>query len=471
MLLLERFIGALSPEEIEKVRALKLTTVERKVLDAIISTHIYAKVGVESTTQQLRDTLSMSQANLRFYSSHLLKKTYEAVVPGGGVPLLRFLAVRGLIHNFKNEIREQEKTVPKGKAKEFYFTAFELSANTIYSSLDLACCRYLGDKYLSCLDSASTENAVAVELRIRQAEFLRKFTMQRNPGRTASDFRLFLDGIPSRLNGTTNRYAQYAFTDAESYYKLLTNSASTDVPALINKMIEILPPEMEALLPETRDMLQYRLIQQYEQEDDPERIYSILEEFFSTPRKDLPVRHYMQHGYYAMLTKRFGRARQIFDAIAPKVLTKPPTTNTINFHLMNAAYYMLNSEMEKAKQALDEAANVNIGKGKHVIFEVYHRNLQLAYYAMMGDCDFCLRIVERNLDWLRKGQHDILGGWSSNFHYVVREMIIAFTLHRPPNPKVLERMNRYKRTGPDGIILLFYEELRNICEVKKKSRP
>jgi len=470
MLLLERFIGALSPEEIEKVRALKLTTVERKVLDAIVSTHIYAKIGIESSTKQLRDALDMSQANLRFYSSHLLKKAYEAVSPGGGIPLLRMLAVRGLIHNFKNEIREQEKDILPTTAKEFYFTVFELSVGIIYSNLDLECCQYLGDKYLACLDQVTTDEAVAIELRIKQAEFLRKFSMHRNRGRTASDFRHFLDGIPERMNGTSNRYAQYAFADAESYYKLMTDSSSTDVPVLIKKMIEVLPPEMEALLPETRDMLQYRLIQQYEHEEDPERIYAILEEFFATPRNDLPVRHYLQYGYYAMLTKRFERASEIFNTIAPKVLTKPPTTNTINYYLLLASHCMLTGQMKEAKKAIDQAANVNIGKGKHIIFEVYHRNIQVVYHAMMGECDFCLRIIERNLDWLRKGQHDILSGWSSTFQLVVRELINAYTLNREPNPKIIERMKRYKKTGPDGMILVFYEELKKVCELKKKSR-
>lgn len=469
MLLLERFIGALSPEEIEKVRALKLTAVERKVLEAIVATHIYSKVGVQTTTHQLRDTLEMSQVNLRFYSSHILKKAYATVAPGGGIALLRLLAVRGLIHNFKNEVREQEKIIPKEDAKNFYFTAFELSVGTIYSSLDLACSRDLGNKYLTLLRPTTPDDEIAIELRLRQAEFLQRFTMQRNRGRTAAEFRSFLDGIPERLNGTPHRYAHYAFADAESYYKLLTNSSSQEVPVLINKMLEILPPEIETLLPETRDMLQYRLIQQYENEDDPERIFRILEEFFCIPRNDLPVRHYLQHGYYALLTRRFDRAKEIFDAIAPKVLTKPPTTNTINYFLMMAAKYMLTHQMDKAKQRLDDAANVNIGKGKHVIFELYHRNLQLIYYALLGDCDFSLRIIERNLDWLRKGQHDILEGWSSTFHLVVREMITAFTLKRSANQKVLERMSRYKKTGPDGILLLFYDELRKVCEIKKKA--
>ncbi len=469
MLLLERFIGALSPEEIEKVRALKLTAVERKVLEAIVATHIYSKVGVETTTKQLRDTLEMSQVNLRFYSSHILKKAYSTVAPGGGIALLRLLAVRGLIHNFKNEIREQEKTIPVEHAKDFYFTAFELSIGTIYSSLDLACSRDLGNKYLSLVSPPSLDDTTAVELRLRQAEFLQRFTMQRNRSRTAAEFRSFLDGVPERLNGTGHKYAHYAFADAESYYKLLTNSASPEVPMLINRMLEILPPEIETLLPETRDMLQYRLIQQYEHEDDPERIFGILEDFFSVPRNDLPMRHYLQHGYYAMLTRRIDRSKQIFDAIAPKVLTKPPTTNTINYYLMMASHYMLTRQMDQAKQCLDDAANVNIGKGKHVIFELYHRNLQLVYYAMLGDCDFCLRIIERNLDWLRKGQHDILEGWSSTFHLIVREMITAFNLKRSANQKVLERMNRYKKTGPDGMMLLFYEELTDICNIKKAA--
>lgn len=471
MLLLERFVGALSPEEIEKLHTIKLTPVERKVLDAIISTHLYSRVGVESKTSQLRETVGMSQVNLRFYSSHLLKKAYEAIVPEGGITLLRFLAARGLIHNFKNEIREQEKDIPESERRKFYFTTFELSAGIVYSSLDLTCSSYLGRKYLATLDGEAKDEALAIELRVKQAEFLQKFTMSRNRARTATEFRQFLDGIPEKMDGHASSYVHYAYADAESYYKLMTDSSSTEVPELVRKMIDILPKHMEELLPETRDMLQYRLIQQYENEDDPQKVYSVLDEFFSVPRKDMPVKHYIQYGYYAMLTRQFVKAREIFDAIAPKVLTKQPTTNTINYYLMNAAYYMLTLHMDKAKQALDDAANVNIGKGKHIIFEVYHRNLQLAYYAMMGDCDFCLRIIERNLDWLRKGQHDILDGWSSNFHYVIREMITAFTLKREANPKVLERMKRYRKTGPDGIILLFYEELKDICSVKRKSRP
>ena len=471
MLLLERFIGALSPEEIEKLHAIKLTPVERKVLDAIIATHLYSKVGVESKTSQLREIVGMSQVNLRFYSSHLLDKAYRMIVPEGGINLLRLLASRGLIHNFKNEIREQEKGLSSDALKKFYFTTFELSAGIVYSNLDLNCCNYLGRKYLSTLDGEAQDQALAIELRVKQAEFLQKFTMQRNRVRTATEFRQFLDGVPEKLDGHQSSYTHYAYADAESYYKLMTDASSTEVPELVKKMIDMLPREMEELLPETRDMLQYRLIQQYENQDDPHKVYTVLEEFFSVPRKDLPVRHYIQYGYYAMLTRQFVKAREIFDTIAPKVLTKQPTTNTINFYLMNAAFYMVTLQMDKAKQALDDAANVNIGKGKHIIFEVYHRNLQLAYYAMMGDCDFCLRIIERNLDWLRKGQHDILDGWSSNFHYVIREMITAFTLKREANPKILERMKRYRRTGPDGMILLFYEELKDICAVKRKSRP
>lgn len=467
MLLVERFIGSVSPEELRNIREIQLSPVERKLLDTIISLH--SKKGMESKTEELRTLLNMTGGNLRYYGASLMKKAYNALVPEGGVALLRLLAGYGLIHNFKNEIREQEKNLSKDDASRFYFAAFELSIGIVYSNIDLKTSHLLGKKYLDSLSRRTIDDSIAVELRVKQSEFLQRFTMKRHRSQTLWEFGQYLEDIPMRLNHSDHRYAQYAHAEAQYYYRYMVDPSSAIVTDLLQTMTTILPPEMAELLPETKETLQYRLLQQYEHEGDPERVYRILEDFFSAPRRNLAIPHHLQFGYYAMLTGRFAKAEELFAELVPKVLTKPPTTNTISYYEMTASLFMLTNNLPKAKHALDEAAKAHNEISRHMIFEVYLRNLELMYYALMGDCDFCLRLIDRNLNWLRKGKHDIHDGWATSFHQIVREMMTSHLYKQPPNQKIMNRIARYKPTGPDGLLLAFIEELKDVCKRRKRS--
>lgn len=465
MLLFERFVGALSPEEVEKIRAVKLTPVERKLLDKIVALRSESN-GPNKDSDHLRTELGMSNGNLRYYSSVVLKKAYEALSPEGGIPLLRMLAMRGLIHNFKNEIREQEKNIDSTGLREYYLAAFELATSIVASNLDLDLCRSLGSKYLASINSHTQDDSTAIELRIKMAEFLQRFTMHPKSGRATWEFRKYLDGIPNRLNGSQHQYAQYAFADAECCYKYVVDPSSAAVKDILKRMIESLPAEITTLLPETREMLEYRLLQQCEHEGDPELVYQTLEEFFSKPRIDLPAKYYLYLGYYALLTGRFNRARECFNLIAPQVLTNPPTITTISYYELLTSYFLLDNQLTKAQETLDQALIVHDELGRPTVYEVYLRNLQLTYYAMTGDCEFCLRLADRNLDWLRKGGHDINEGWATAYHIIVREMISAHTLRQPPSPKVIARRERFKKTGPDGLIVIFLNRLQELCDTK-----
>ncbi len=443
-----------------------MSRTERKFLSAVVAER--GKTNI--TTSVLQKELGMSEENLRYYNSSIIPKVYSCIVPELGVALLRFLSHRGLLTNFKNEVRKQEAELRDPEELNcFYFTVFELSLRIIYSNVDTKYSRELAKKYISACQKIKPDEELACDLRIKQAHFLQQIGKGLQRKSTIEAFQQILLSAEEGITTSANFYAHYAYHEGWIHYKAYTDPTSIEVEEHLRQLIEKFPPEIDKFFPETRAIMENRFIQLHERDGDPEKVYNMLHTFWGKKANALlPAHLQIQFAYYAILTGRYTEAETLCDMMSQTMFAKPYSVDSTGLSLLYLTLYLQTDRYDLAKKYLDLTGDINRGKNRHVIYEMYRRLGDTGYYVLAKDYEHAERTISRNIAWLRKEGNDLPDSWAFNAIIIIKEYLEAHHERRPIAKKYIALSEKYGRTGVNAAVTILLKKIRKDFKLEEK---
>jgi hypothetical protein len=444
MSLIGDLINVLNDEEAEKLNNISVTGKEKDLLLILLNHRHKPEPTNECIIRQLKTTA----ANCDKLKSYLLQKSYNILVPEGGIKLLTFLSNKKFVtHLLYREFPKVEKeyiaTNNKQELASFYRSVFHLVIGVTIKDYDAQLTESIGEKLLQVSDNKDDE--LYVEAKLLWIEI-------NNAGITASLKNKVTESI---LRTKIERYENKATTYGGYEGKYQSNYlwqwffALTDCVekalfyceknvALFKVAGNNLPPNYQ-LNTEFKyaEMLYFadRFKQAFRQ-------YTFL--FFEKypERLNTEIYHIAKFVQICIVTQNYNEGLKAINHYANVIKPSLDSSNVITIlHL--AKIYLAKGELEVAYNHILKARSI-IKKSVYIQYEIELRNLENIYFYLRGDRKFAVALAKKNLKFLNSKELTIN---SKDYSYFFHLIIAIYKLQE--NSKALTR--------PQKVMFEFYQ--------------
>lgn len=428
------YLHTLAPVEREQLGALPLRPRERETLAALLEIEGEKVVTKEVATARL----AMSSSMFDKTCSIVLRRVYDAIVPGGGLALLRDLHGRGLHQHLLHELRAQEREVGKRGAEEqarFYRELFSLLHERFTMHYDPLLAARIARR-LGRLDPSARLSALASMLGM---EIWRAAAGEANPAVDAGLLRS-LQGLQRRVDRGGNARARYQLLRSWIiYYGQIDCQANLRAEAL-DLSIALCREHSDQL--DANDLLSVQLIRaehEYFFGSSHRAAYDLYRLIFEQSPHELERQGY-HRAKYIQLAMILGEYREVEDLLqrfsAPA--DDPDTGRAKGSAMAWAKLYLVTGRYRKARQAIDLAFELN-QKRFFVQFEIECRLLLTAWCVLSGDIDTAEQLVPAHLKYLRSKGYTLGGESLYPWFFKLVAALVEERHTRTPLPRPLER--------------------------------
>lgn len=416
------YLRTTTGEEIARLRGMDLSPRESQVLELLLG----LREAPEPTKEQATDLLKMSGVMFDKTCSVLLRKTFEKIVPEGGIALLDDINSRGLRPLFLHEMKRRERALAgehdRDPRAEFYRQLFDVLHRRFSSDYDEKLARRIARKYLAlrpsvdftiysqaCILGAAAWTIAARGMGEELSPGLRR-RLEANDRRItpATDPR----SRYRQLNSWIIYYGQFEF-DPDRRLELLRQSV-----ALCEEHPDVLNiGEKVATLCKIAE-------EHYFYKSDLATPYRMYRDLFANHGEILAGDYYHATKFFqlslinadyagaeGLLRKYFGYDLRLEIAGRSKM-------GAINW----TKYHLMSGRLDEARRYLDLAFEQN-QKKFYVQYEIECRLLQTAWCYLNGDLETVERMAPANIKYLRSKNYTLK---SSRYYPWFFKLAVAF---------------------------------------------
>ncbi len=455
-----QYLRTLTPQEEELLRAVPLTPREGEVLATLLALRETPEVTKEEAVGRLR----MSGAMFDKTCSLLLRHAFAAIVPQGGLPLLRDLCRRGPRPLFLHEMKRQEKELREEGDTErragFYRSLFDLLHERFGSDYDEKLSHRIARRLLAL--QPSPDNAIYCDACILGARIW-TIAAQGTGKKMKETIGRRLEAVERRVTPQTDPVARFRLMNARIVYhgqfgydperrlELLRESV-----ALCDAHPDVLPLEIKvgALCKIAEEHYFYRtdLKTPYLMYRDLFRRHADLlatDYYHATKFFQLSLINGDHKGAEKLLRKYYGYDLRMEIAGRSKM-------GAINW----TKFFLVTGKMEEARRFLDLAFEQN-QKKFYVQYEVECRLLQTAWFYLNGDFETVELMAPANIKYLRSKDYTFT---SSRFYPWFFKLALALIDERKlgkPLPAKLEAKYEEFMEGAAAQYGILLRKMRN----------
>ncbi len=404
---LQSLLQTLSEKEIGELNTLRLIGKEKVVFDYTKKHRQQELPAIET----ILEALQITDAHYYKINSILLRKSYEALVPGQDAALLQFLKRKNLFHLLRHEMLFQDKKFAAKKSKPeleaFYLSCFHYLIDFPYKYYDKKLTHTFGQKYLEHKNNRTESDTLYVKFHTLFSD-INRMAARKNP-RKSSGINLSELLKHEKELENSNHYlaAYYLYRSICSYYSYYDKHAEKVITylekaiQLKDKIAFFFPVDIHVFL----QLLYADALFNNNQVKDAEMIYNAV---FKTGVNDNMYGYYYHCEQYILVSiiqKKYGQAQLLLDKVF-----QPCIDNKLDIYATRGAMsyvklYLSNGELKKASAYLNMAKTIN-EKTFYLPFDVQLRVLENIYFFLKKDYDFSFQLATRNMKFLKAQEQD-----------------------------------------------------------------
>jgi tetratricopeptide (TPR) repeat protein len=448
MSLLTELFLFLTPEELNKIRRLKVRGKPKELLELLTNNPVKEEVSKETITS----TLQISDAFFDKLSSQLLAKCYNTIVPEEGYALLNRLCVSaGLTKHFYKELQKQVKDLhklPADKQGEFLrkcMTLILVNVPVMYKDGNVL--KQLGDEYIKCQPENKKDYATCYVncklLFFKTESYFAKSLINEH----AQEIEKEIEGrIVLPANADEVLLFEYYWFITYFYFAIEAFDKCIDIS---NTAIEKLSKFKSADNDINLTRFNLRLAELYYFSSRFEDSYLLFNKIFN----EVPAERIPERGYYrtkfiqiALITNNIERAGLLVKDDMAKVGYTNRDMIVIRDVLSYLKYYMYSGDYDTAFEFLRLGFEKN-PKGKMFQYEIELRNIETAYFYLTGDYVTALQMCERNIKFLRDHNLNIKNSDFPHYYLIIKAIYKLKTTGEEFSEKIQQQFERYKKGG------------------------
>jgi hypothetical protein len=433
---LHALFQTLAPQEISRLRSLRLIGKEREVFNLVMD----SREGELPESDDLLEKLGITDSHYYKINSVLLRKSYQTLVPEEGAALLKYLKLKNLFHLLRHEILAQDKKLAARmtdeERKQFFLSAFHYFIDFPYKFYDKKLTDLFGQKYLSAIPNCPESDKAYVEYHKLFAD-VNRMAARKNPskalGITIDELFNREDQLRSEGHSLALYYLYRAICSYYTYYEKDNERVIRyleKASGLKNEIAWFFPIDIGQFL----DLLYADALFRANKISRANEIYTAA---FSKGVDESMYGYYYHCEQYVLVSiimDNFSQALELLNRIF-----LPCINNKLDIYATRGAMcyvklYLSNGELKQASHYLGVAKSIN-EKTFYLPFDVQLRVLENIYFFLKGDYDFALQLANRNIKFLRsQEQEEVLGDYLMFWKMMVAFLNAIFKETEVPAP-------------------------------------
>ena len=366
----------------------------------------------------------------------------DALIPEGGLNLLRFLRSKDSLTLFKNELRLQEKeilTADQPMREAFYKQVCDLLRMRMIRDYDEKFTRQYVEKYFQSFARRHPDEQWLIEAHMLSKKLwaMQSFDFDKDTGPLYREYKKVYSHLaPSAEKESV--YARIALRiSVENLTGKLSNNTIKEIDAAINTLLQQSADPYEVFtlghqrifvlqqLGRSEEVLKYaqefeNTFTQFEPNGDSLYIMWVLNAIVIA---DIPM---MEYALYKIEEKHRGETHP--GRRTPLLLCK-------------AYSALIQRQEEKFSAAIDEVKELNQGEHFSLITEIVMRRLETACHFCKDDTEFVMALIEKNLKFHKYHKTNIRKPQLIEFYNIARAMTIAKETGTPLKAMTLKKIN------------------------------
>lgn len=460
MSLLIEYLQTLTQQEKEILRTINLTKRERDVLEVVLDSY-------EKTQEQQRKILGLSAGNWDKLQSVLLRKCYTAMIPDGGIKLIRHLCARyTLSKHLHKEVAHQFKTLypvlPIKEQHVYYESLMSIFLSMpLYDSNEKLLLRLLRE-YITILPRE--ERAVQRSIYMSQIQSARisrlagAMTLQKD--RTDKKLeRILLKGYDNACTLSSPKAQVYADITLYDYYAAIESDMQINHIKRATRTSELIADFSSFEKQKIHTNYATALYQVSSDFESARREYESLLNLYPESKNNIyPAAKYIQ---VCLILSRYDEAKAILNSTFAPLLNHSRHTIAANAALNYAKYYTMIHNYTLALEMIHKGMTL-LKKKLYVQYEIEFRNLQTVVFVMQNDREVALATIERNLKYLRSKGFKSSNSDFHEFYTLLRDYILY-----PNQFNTIVTHQRTLEQWSKGIYNIYGALLKNIIQAKR----
>lgn len=416
---LQAFLNVLQPNEINKLKKVRLIGKEKRVFDFIYSYRYKELPDVE----MICDEIGITTTHFYKICSVLMDKFYEELIPGRGYNLLFYLNRKDLYSHFTHEMLMQEKELLKSGASKseielFYSRCFELLQRVSAKNLDEDLILSYGEKYLKSKNNKIEHDEYFVRNSYLATKlYLLKAT--RKDIETSKEIFEELTKTEAVLANSKNIKAKFQLNKAMSVYYNHSTGEPQKVIQYLNQNLKLIEANKAEFGEEELALTKCKIAEMYYMDSDFDKSFSEYFTNFNLYREVLlnDFYHHAKFAQVALIVGKYDFAKEIIEnRFNIFIESKQPGTGTMG-SLLFAKYYLLTGEHATANKYIQQAKKL-ISKSFYIQYEFETRILENIYFILRDDVKQAKSLLKKNIKFMN----------SKGFNMKNSEMIYVFVL-------------------------------------------
>ena len=448
---LEKLIHVVDDQHLDKLKSMKMKTSKlRKLLDCLIS----ERDTGGKTRKELLEYLEVDDRLLRKMKSVLLRRCYEELVPGEGLPLLDLLSRYRLQENFERQLLIEEKKIRRKSnektKEEFYGMALTFMVRMPFSSANLDGLEKIS---LQILKYAKGDEKELLSLKnlamILTVRMIREFFNRDKKATANDDFKKTIDQISLGAKVHNDRALEVFEHFIRAVHSYMVKLDYYEAEKLFSSLykdkerLKLLPVDFaNSVCGMAASSLYFtnRFEESVNIFEDNIRDKNVF--FLNHPHL------LMRLTEVYMITGRMDDAYEILSKHLKRFLDTGEPDAVQIAAIVYTKYYLLLGDSQSAFDYLQIVRN-NLNKKFFLIHDLDTRMLEIIYFILNGDLKFAKSIIVRALKFVReKKKSKEVPKYAEGFE-LLHNLVIAEMKGRPLNHFVQEANNIF--SGSDTI--------------------